>query len=321
MSLTAVVRHDPLGDGESEAGPLPRRLGREEWVEDTRQALVRTLGPLVLELPRALAAMQARAPRRPAAPLHGLERVRGEGDEDLADLALVDRDRRERLVELGHEPAFGEAGLVEEELGRLEDERGEVGRGAAAPGIADELEPGPGDLFAPERLLFDPPEVVREVGELERLRAPAFREPLPERLRAARDRRQRVVQLVRDARAEPSRGRQPLGEQHLTLEPLGARDVLHEDDRVGDALLQRLEGRARQPEDLRLPRERDLRLERAAPPRFERLAEERLDHPRLAGAEERRERRALARVAAKRPRALAVRADDAQLRVEDEDSA
>src|SRR5256886_12649543 len=89
--------------------------------------------------------------------------------------------------------------------------------------------------------------------------------------------------------------RSPLGEQLLTLEPLGARDVLHEDAGVGDALLQRLEGRARQPEDLRPPRARDLRLDRAAPPRFERLAEERLDHPRLAGAEERRERRALAR--------------------------
>src|SRR5213078_4177992 len=76
----------------------------------------------------------------------------------------------------------------------------------------------------------------------------------------------------------------------------------------------------RQPEDLRLARDRALRLDRAAPPRLERPAEERLDHRRRAGAEERRERRAGTRVAAERAAALAVGLHDAEPDVEHEDA-
>ena len=83
----------------------------------------------VLELDLDLVAPRRRVRMvRRAAAVHGLQRVRGEAQEHLAELALVERDRGQRGVELGDEPAGGEARLVREQLDGLLDQPVEVGR-------------------------------------------------------------------------------------------------------------------------------------------------------------------------------------------------
>src|SRR5207247_5609848 len=127
--------------------------------------------------------------------------------------------------------AGGEAGLVRQELDRLEHDRVQVGGLQAAARVAHELEQASGDLLAAVSLFLDQTEVMAEVGVL-RQRALIDRPQLSlERLGAARDRRERIVQLVCDPRSEPARRREPLREKHLALEPLRARDVLYPDDR------------------------------------------------------------------------------------------
>src|SRR5439155_10588681 len=118
-----------------------------------------------------------------------------------------------------------------EKLDAPRDERVDVDTLAPAAGLADELEQRARDLLAAVRLLLDGREVgaqIREVCTLELEIARAFEE----RLRAARDRGEWIVELVRDAGGEASGRRQALGEQHLALEPLRAGDVLDEHDEV-----------------------------------------------------------------------------------------
>ena len=84
---------------------------------------------------------------------------------------------------------------------------------AAASRIAHELQEASGDLRAAVGLLLDELEIGRKVlegvetGELGDLRA------LPQRLRAARDGRQRIVQFVSHTGGEPPRRAQPLGQE------------------------------------------------------------------------------------------------------------
>src|SRR5207237_10451815 len=73
---TAVVSHDALRDGETETGALPRRLGREERIEDPAEDLLGDARPLVLELHLHLVADRARPDEEPAASLHPLQAVR-----------------------------------------------------------------------------------------------------------------------------------------------------------------------------------------------------------------------------------------------------
>src|SRR5205823_10323876 len=47
LDPTAVVGHDTLRDGETETGALPRRLGREERIEDPAEDLLGHARPLV----------------------------------------------------------------------------------------------------------------------------------------------------------------------------------------------------------------------------------------------------------------------------------
>ena len=112
-----MVGHDALGDGEAEAGALPRRLGGEERIEDARQHVLGDARPLVdegdLDLPGRA---EPRTHDERAASLHGLERVGGEAEDDLPELSLVGDDLRHLRRQLGEELARGEARLVPQEL-------------------------------------------------------------------------------------------------------------------------------------------------------------------------------------------------------------
>ena len=74
------------------------------------------------------------------APVHRLERIAGEAEEDLAELALVGETSGRAGVQIGDEPALGEARLVTQELERLLDQDVDVGGRAAASRVAHELE-------------------------------------------------------------------------------------------------------------------------------------------------------------------------------------
>src|SRR5437867_10097111 len=118
LDPAAVVGHDALRERESEAGALSRRLGREERIEDPAEDLLGHARSLVLELHLDLVADRARSDGEPAAPVHRLQPVRGDTEEHLAELALVDKDLRQIVRRLGDEAAAREARLVREQLDR-----------------------------------------------------------------------------------------------------------------------------------------------------------------------------------------------------------
>ena len=129
LDASAVIGHDALGDREPEAGPLPGRLGGEEGIEDAGERSPRgsrVPRPRTRSRPRAAPARErmVSVPR----PSMASSAFDAEPEEHLAQLPLVQRHRRQRGVELGREPAGGEARLVRQELDRLRPDRVEVGR-------------------------------------------------------------------------------------------------------------------------------------------------------------------------------------------------
>src|SRR5206468_10756620 len=150
LDPAAVVGHDALRDGETEAGALSRRLGREERIENPAEDLLGHARSLVLELHLDLVADGARPDGEATAPVHRLQPVRGDAEEHLAELALVDEGWRQLGRRLGDEAAACEAGLAREELDRLGHEGVEAGGRAAAAGLTHELEQSPGDPLAVE---------------------------------------------------------------------------------------------------------------------------------------------------------------------------
>src|SRR5213593_1646658 len=112
LDAAAVIGRDTLGDGQAEAGALPLRLGREERIEDPPENLVWDPRPLVLELHLDVVTEGARADGETAAAVHRLEPVRGDAEEHLTDLPLVDDGHRQVARELGDELRAREARLV-----------------------------------------------------------------------------------------------------------------------------------------------------------------------------------------------------------------
>jgi hypothetical protein len=131
-----VIGHHTLRDGEAETGALPRRLGREERIEDPAENLVRDARAFVLELHLDLVAEGARADRETAASVHGLEPVGGDAEEHLAELPLVDDGHRQLARELGDELRAREARLMREQLHGLEHEGVQIARRAPVPRLA-----------------------------------------------------------------------------------------------------------------------------------------------------------------------------------------
>jgi hypothetical protein len=130
-----VIDHDALCDGEAEAGALSGRLGREEGIEDARQDIRRDARAFVGEGDLHLAvAPPARRDREGPPPVHRLERIAGEAEEDLAELAFIGEHERQRGVEIGDEPALGKPWLVAQELERLLDQDVDLRGRAAASG-------------------------------------------------------------------------------------------------------------------------------------------------------------------------------------------
>ena len=137
--------------------------------------------------------------------VHRVERIAREPEEHLAELAFVGHHVGQLRVEPALEAARGVARLVAHQLQHLVDQHVHVGGSAAAARIANEVEQAAGDLLAAVGLLLDQREIAREV--LERIQVAQVRVvgPLPQGLRAARDGREGVVELVGHPRGEPAR--------------------------------------------------------------------------------------------------------------------
>jgi len=135
----------------------------------------------------------------------------------------------------------------------------DIRRRPAITRLAHELQEAARDLLAAERLFFDESQIATEIRELGPLGQPTLAEPRRQRLRAAGDRRERIVELVGDTSREPARGGEPLREQHLALELLGVRHVGHQQHDVRGRAGQGSDGQA---QDAHVAPRRDLELHR-----------------------------------------------------------
>ena len=237
----------------------------------------------------------------------------------MSELTFIGEHERQRGVEIGDEPALGKPRLVAQELERLLDQDVDLRGRAAASRIAHELQEASGDLLAAVGLLLDELKVSREIlegvetGELGDLRA------LHQRLRAAGDGRQRIVQLVGHPRGEPPGRAQPLGQEHLALEALLHRDVFDQHDRVRRLAAGPVQRRRCQPKRARLRSGDHLLLRPAHLARGEHPRQELADARRLRGREELDERAPASGLEREQRRPFTVGADHPELPVEHEE--
>ncbi len=276
-------------------------------------------GALVLETDLHLArvAPSSRHGQRTLS-VHRVERVAREPEEDLAQLPLVGHHVGQLGVQPPGEPALGVARLVADQLQHLVDQHVQIGGRPPAARIPHEVEQAPGDLLAPVGLLLDQRQIGGKV--LERVQVAQVRVlgPLLERLRAARDGGQRIVQLVRHPRGEPARGGEPLGQEHLPLQPLLQRDVLHQHQDVGRLRSPQRRGGQAHREGLAARGQILLGVPHLA--RRDRALQKGPHHPCLGRRHQLHERPPRGRSDRHQGRPLPVRADHAQLRVEHEEA-
>ena len=203
----AVLLHDRVGHGQPETGALADLLRREERIEDLRLQLVGNARPVVVDfehdrflirvVPRA---HDERSPR-PLADEHRLLGVDDQVQQHLLHLVAVGEDLRQARRERVDDGDVRDALLVGAQRQRLAHHLVDVDHRARRLPLARERQQVADDARGALRFAEDRLEAAADrVVERRSLRQP---------LGPAEDRRQRVVQLVRDAgdrlaRAPPS---------------------------------------------------------------------------------------------------------------------
>jgi hypothetical protein len=208
--------------------------------------------------------------------------------------------------------------LVRKKLHAPRHERIDVRSVAAAAGLAHELQQRARDLLAAVRLLLDRREVRAKIAELFDRIELEIAHALEQRFRASRDRRERIVELMRHPRREAPRRRQALGEQHLTLEPLRARHVLDEHHGMRRRLTGRRQRGGRETEDAQAPRERHLLLQGPYGAGVQRVAHAGLHGVRVGLGKQRAKRAPARRAVAEDLDARGIGPHDGKGSVEDE---
>ena len=207
----AVLLDDPLAEREAESRPLPARLRREEGLEDPRPDLGRNPRPGVADLephPVPLAVEPCRD-REPARRRHGAHRVLGIHDEvhqHLVESVGIRPEDGQVLGEVEDDLHVARPQLVAEKLDRLpnhvvESDLAALGRVLAREGkeVADDADAAIGG----------------GVNLLGALHEGAARLTLSKEVGLTDDHRERVVQLVGDARQERAHRREFLGLNEL----------------------------------------------------------------------------------------------------------
>ena len=226
-----MLLHDRVGDRQAEAGALADILRREERIEDPRLHVVRHAGAVVVDLEndRVAIGVVPRAHDERAAPVRGDHRLFGVDDQiqqDLLALVRVGEHLRQSRGQRLEDVDVAQALLVRAQGQRLAHDLVEVHHRARRVPLAREGEEVADDLrgafgLAQDRFEAAPRLIVHAA--------------LRQALGPGQDRRERVVQLVRDTgnrlaeRGELFRLQQLVIEvAGLVLEPLALADVAHE---------------------------------------------------------------------------------------------
>ena len=246
--MAAVRGHDPERDGQAEARAVAGLLCGEERNEQPRLRRLRDAGPVVADGdPDPVAFVDV--PSRPAghrarfgldqlggdpqvgsatafAAVDRLDRIDGEVEEDLLDLGAVEVDLGQggRDVELDLDLVRADG--VGLELEHALDQNRDARRPALGRSRAGEVEQVLDDAAGPVGLLDEQAGVALHVLGQARVAV--------DQLAEADDRRQRVVELVRDAGDEHADRLHLLGLEQLPLQPLLVGEVA---DQVEEAAL------------------------------------------------------------------------------------
>jgi len=218
VDAAAGVAHDPVRDREAEPGANPERLRREEGLEDALEHVRRDPDARVAHEDRGGAVGRARGLDADEvlvrAPLRDrLRRVDEQVQEHLAELVRARLDHRQ--VPDPHLEARAVPDLVPRDPDRRLELRADVRRRPAALAGARERAQRADDVPDPVRGVAGVRDRAREVQPRLELAA--------EEVEVRRDRCERVVDLVGDARGERSEPGHPLRELELRLHraPLG----------------------------------------------------------------------------------------------------
>ena len=226
-----MLLHDRVGHGQAEPRPLADVLGREKRIEDLRLHILRYAGPIIgdFEDDRIAIEIMPGADDQHAAAVGADHRLLGVDDQveqDLLNLVRVGKRLRQASGERLDGRHIVDALLVGAQRQRFPDDLIEIDHRPRGMTLAREGEQVADDLGGAFRLAQDgfkpAPRVI--VGR-----------PLRQTLRPREDRRERVVQLVRDARNRLTKRGELLGLQQLMvqiarliLEPLAIADVAHQ---------------------------------------------------------------------------------------------
>ena len=226
MLLGDRVRHR-----QSQAGALADGLGREERIEDFRLHFLGHAGPVVVDLEDdgVAVGIVPRPQDQGAAAVrveHGLLGVHDQVEENLLDLVRIGEHRRQARGQRFENRDVGDALFVGAQGERLAHDLIEIdGRPGRVPLARERLQVAH-DARGPFGGVVDGVEIA--AGEL-------VEPPPAQPLGARQDRRQRVVQLVRDARHRLAQRGEFFGLRQLQIEiarlilqlsPLG--DVAHQ---------------------------------------------------------------------------------------------
>ena len=226
-----MLLHDRVGDRQPEAGALADLLGREERIEDARLHVFRHARPVVVHLEddRVLRQVVPGADDQRAAAVRAEHRLLGVDDQveqDLLNLVRIGEDARQAGRERLEDVDVAQALLVAAQGQRFADHLVEVDHRARGVALAREGQEVADDLGGALGFGEDGVEPAARLLVDRTLRQP---------LGPGEDRRERIVQLVRDAGDRLAERRELLRLQQLVveiarlvLEPLALADVAHQ---------------------------------------------------------------------------------------------
>ena len=211
-----MVADDPVTDRKSQAGPLARRLRREERLEEILDRLGRHPAAVVGKTQSHQIRLAHKLDVQPTTLAGRFQRVGNQVQNHLLDLGTVDLQRT-RTGGGKRDRAISEPAHVTHQRQHLVDQIDQVVRCPGGVLAAREIEQAGGDFLATKRLAANHLGVLTNHRLLIRSRLAQQRlEPLLQTLTGHRNRRQRVIDLMSDPRGQEPDTRQAFRANQLT---------------------------------------------------------------------------------------------------------
>ena len=218
-----MLFHDPVADGEAQAGPLTHGLGGKEGIEHLAEEVRGDARARVadLEPDPARAARFVKAGRDGDVPALGreIDGVQQQVHQELPEAACVGGDLRQIAVQRERQGMLQPAGPVLKQEQHFLDKLVDVDLAERAARRPRELQQAFEDPLAPEDLAVDGPQILGKVLEARDVGERRFVGAVEQRLGIARDDPQGIVDLVRDARHKRAERRQFVRADKLLFEP------------------------------------------------------------------------------------------------------